>query len=237
MLKKIIKRIYLREKADSQSYVAFLRKKGVSVGENVRFFSPTNTLVDMQAPWLLSIGNNVNITHGVIILTHDYSWAVLKRFNKSKGAIFGAQSPVVIGNDVFIGMNAIITRGVTIGDHVVIGAGSVVTHDCQSNSVYAGNPARRIMALDEYLAKRERCQFEEAKKMALVYKERFGTEPKQEIFSEYFMLFCRSDDAEKIPSFKAQMETGANYQETVQYMNTHKPMFDSYEAFLAECYK
>jgi acetyltransferase-like isoleucine patch superfamily enzyme len=237
MLNKIIKKIILREKADSQSFVAYLRKKGATIGENVRFFSPSNTLVDMQAPWLVSIGDNVNVTHGVIILTHDYSWAVLKRFSKSEGAILGAQSPVIIGNNVFIGMNAIITRGVTIGDNVVIGAGSVVTHDCQSNSVYAGNPARRIMSLDEYLAKREQCQFEEARKMALAYKEHFGVEPGQEIFSEYFMLFCGSDNAASVPAFKSQMETGANYSETVQYMNTHKPMFDSYEAFLAECYK
>ncbi|MBR2716087.1 MAG: acyltransferase, partial [Ruminococcus sp.] len=79
MIKNILRNIILKEKADSKKYVAFLRKKGVEIGENVRFFSPSNTLIDMSAPWLISIGNNVNITHGVIIITHDYSWSVIKQ--------------------------------------------------------------------------------------------------------------------------------------------------------------
>ena len=114
-------------------------------------------------PWLISMGDNVRITHVVIILTHDYSWSVLKKLPHKGGAVFGAQAPVKIGNNVFVGMNAIITRGVTIGDNVIIGAGSVVTHDCESNSVYAGSPAKKIMTIDEYYAKREEKQFEEEK--------------------------------------------------------------------------
>lgn len=108
MLKQFLRNIVLGEKASSERYVSYLRKQGVSVGEHVRFYSPMHTVVDLTCPCLLSIGNNVSITQGVIILTHDYSWSVRKQLPDSDGEILGGQSPVRIGNNVFIGMNAII---------------------------------------------------------------------------------------------------------------------------------
>ena len=237
MIKKALKKLILRERADSEAFVKYLKQKGVKVGEDVNFFEPKFNVVDTTCPWILSIGNHVNITHGVIILTHDYSWSVLKRIPKSCGAVLGAQSPVKIGNNVFIGMNAVITRGVTIGDNVVICAGSIVTKNCDSNSVYAGNPARRIMSVDEYCAKRMEAQFDEAKKMALIYKETFGKEPDCEVFREYFMLFCNYEQAKNIYKFDSQLHNCGNYNDSVAYMNDHKPMFDSYEQFLKAVYE
>lgn len=234
MIKKMIHNIVLGEKADSNKYVSYLRKKGVRVGEDVRFYSPSNSVIDVSAPWLLSIGDHVRITHGVIILTHDYAWSVLKARN---GSVHGAQSPVKIGNNVFVGMNAIITRGVTIGDNVIIGAGSVVTKECEANSVYAGNPAKRIMSIDEYYEKRKNCQFEEAKAVAWAYKEKYGVEPPIEVFSEYFMLFCNTQDVVKHNKFVSQLKNCENYDESIAYMNAHCPMFDNYSAFLEACYK
>ena len=237
MIKRFLRNIVLKEKSSSEKFVEYLRKKGVQVGNNVRFFSPSNTLVDISCPWLLTIGDNVNITHGVIILTHDYSWSVLKKQPKTQGVILGAQSPVKIGNNVFIGMNAIITRGVTIGDNVIIGAGSVVTGDCESNSVYAGSPAKRIMSVDEYYSKRESKQFEEAKDMARIYREKFGKNPPKEVFFEYFMLFSTPEEACAVPEFRAQLETCGNFDDSVIYMKNHKPMFDNYEEFLKNCFE
>lgn len=237
MIKQFLRNVILREKASSEKFVDHLRKQGVTVGENVRFFSPSNTLVDLSCPWLISIGSNVNITHGVIILSHDYSWSVLKRKSKTPGRVLGAQSPVKIGSNVFIGMNAVITRGVTIEDNVIIGTGSVVTSDCKTGGVYAGNPARRIMSLEEYYSKRESKQFEEAKEMALIYREKFGKEPPMEVFFEYFMLFSTPQQASKIPEFRSRMETCSNYEESVAYMKNNKPMFGSYEDFLKKCYE
>jgi len=148
MVKNFLRTILLRERASSESYIKYLRKLGVQIGKDVHFYAPDHTYVDITCPWLLTIGEHVRITHGVIILTHDYSWYVLKKHPDIPGRILGAQSPVRIGNNVFIGMNTIITRGVTIGDNVIIGAGSIVTKDCESNSVYAGNPAKKIMTID-----------------------------------------------------------------------------------------
>ena len=52
--------------------------------------------------------------------------------------------PVVIGNDVWIGRNAMVLKGVTIGDRVVVGACSVVTKSIPSDSIIVGNPAKVI---------------------------------------------------------------------------------------------
>ena len=54
---------------------------------------------------------------------------------------------------MFVGTRAIILCGVTVGDNVVIGAGSVVTHDLPSNGVYAGVPAKRVCSIEEYREK------------------------------------------------------------------------------------
>ena len=236
MINNFLRNIILKEKASSQKFIEYLRKKGASIGENVRFFSPSNTLVDISAPWLVSIGNNVNITHGVIIITHDYSWSVIKQLPQCAGRITGAQEAVTIGNNVFIGMNAIITRGVNVGDNVIIGAGSVVTKDCESNSVYAGNPAKKIMTIEEYAEKRREKQFEEAKALASLYKEKFKKEPPIDMFPEYFTLFCDVEDIKKVPHYVEQLETGGNYDEAVAYINNNPPMFENYEAFLDACF-
>lgn len=63
-----------------------------------------------------------------------------KRELKTKGGIH-------IGNNVWIGDKASILSGITIGDNVIIGANCVVTHDIQSNSVVAGNPAKIVKYL------------------------------------------------------------------------------------------
>lgn len=236
MIKNFLRNLILKEKASSEKYIEYLRKKGVSVGENVRFFSPSNTLVDVTAPFLLSIGNNVNITHGVIIITHDYSWSVIKQLPSCAGRVTGAQQAVTIGNNVFIGMNAIITRGVTVGDNVIIGAGSVVTKDCESNSVYAGNPAKKIMSIEEYAQKRQEKQFEEAKELACLYKEKFKKNPPIDMFPEYFTLFCDVKAVHQVPHYIEQLKTGGNYDEAVAYIENNPPMFENYEAFLDACF-
>lgn len=237
MIHSLFKKLIYREKADSAAYVRHLRKLGVEIGDDVRIYDPFRTEIDLTHPWLLRIGNHVRITRGVIILTHDYSWFVLKNTPETCGRILGAQSPVAIGNNVFIGMSAIITRGVTIGDNVIIGAGSVVTKDCESNSVYAGNPARKIMTLQEYYEKRKNLQFAEAREIARRYRSTFGGTPPKEVFFEYFMLFCTAEKAETVPTFRRQMALGTGPENSMQYLSAHEPMFESYEAFLSACFE
>lgn len=236
MIRKILRHILLGEKASSRRYVNHLRKMGAQVGENVRFYDPFHTFVDTSAPWLLTIGDHVSITRGVTILTHDYAWSVIRRYPESRGALLGAQSGVTIGSNVFIGMNAVITRGVRLGDHVIIGAGSVVTSDCESGFVYAGNPAKKVCSVAEFWEKRRKDQFSEAKAMALAYRARFGRAPDPEVFREYFPLFCTPEGAKENPVFRRQMETGGNFEDCLAFLQSHDPMFESFEAFLDACF-
>ena len=127
--KKTIRKLILREKSDSDSYVAYLRKHGAKIGDDCYIPDPSSVLIDLTDPWLITMGNNITLTHGVVLLTHDYGWSVIKKINHFKGSVFGAQAPVKIGNNVFVGVNTVITKGVTIGDNVIIGAGSVVNKD------------------------------------------------------------------------------------------------------------
>lgn len=240
MLKNLIRRIIYKEDASSETLVRYLREHGAQIGSGVIIYAPNKTLIDKTTPWLLKMGDHVRIAEGVKILTHDYSWSVLKRYScqsVAPGEILGAQSAVEIGNNVFIGMNAVITRGVTIGNDVVIGAGSVVTRDCESGGVYAGVPAKRIMSIEEFYHRRKEVQFEEAKDIAVRYKKAFGVEPARTVFNEYFMLFSSKEEADAVEKFKEQMQTSMNYDESAKYMLSSKPMFASYEEFLKACYK
>ena len=239
MIKKWFKKLLYKEDATSDSLVKYLRERGAEIGEGVKIYAPNKTLIDKQNPYLLKIGDYVRITEGVKILTHDYSWAILKRYsseNIAPGAILGSQGIVEIGNNVFIGMNAIVTCRVKIGDNVIIGAGSVVTRDCESNSVYAGVPAKRIMSIEEFYQKRKDAQFEEAKAIAIRYKERFGKAPDKSVFNEYFMLFTTKEEADSVDAYRQQMETVDNYDECAKWMISNTPMFSSYEEFLSACY-
>jgi tetrahydrodipicolinate N-succinyltransferase len=57
-------------------------------------------------------------------------------------------APITLARNVWIGLRAIICKGVSIGENAIIGAGAVVTHDVPENAIAAGNPARVVGALD-----------------------------------------------------------------------------------------
>lgn len=232
-IREIIKKIILGKRSSSKSYIEYLRDIGVEIGEDVTIYAPSKTLIDEQYPWMIAIGNHVRITEGVKILTHDYSWSVLKRL---RGCVLGSSGKVVIGNNVFIGMNSIITCDVNVADNVIIGAGSVVTKDCEENGVYAGVPAKKIMNVDEYYKKRIKSQIKEAKRLALAYYERYGRRPEPSIFHEYFMLFETDSSVEKHSLFKNKMKLCENEIMSMEYMKKNGPKFRNYEEFMRYCF-
>lgn len=146
MLKAIIINLFYRSNSKK---IKYLRSKGVGIGKNCSLY---NKISDFSTePYLISIGDNVTITSGVKLLTHDGGMRVLiKSGFLEKADKFGK---ITIGNNVFIGLNTIVLPNVTIGDNCVIGAGSIVTKSLDSNSVYAGNPARFICTLEDYYNK------------------------------------------------------------------------------------
>ena len=238
-IRRLISKLIFKENASGEDLIRYLRKNGAQIGECVSIYAANKTLIDKTAPWLLTIGDRVRITEGVKILTHDYSWSVLKCYEGNEihpGKILGNQKAVIIGNNVFIGMNAVILPGVTIGDHVIIGAGSIVTKDCPSGGVYAGNPARYIMSIEEFYIRREKVQFDEAKDLAVRYRQCFGKNPPREIFAEYFMLFTDSDTAKEVDVFQNKMRKSGNYDASLKSMEHQKPMYPDFETFLKACF-
>ena len=91
----------------------------------------------------VTIGDECFFGHGVMILTggHDYNKFGIERQNSA------TSKPVTLGKGVWVGSRAIIMPGVVIGDHAVVGAGSVVTHNVDPYTIVAGNPARPIKAI------------------------------------------------------------------------------------------
>lgn len=228
---KLIRRLVYREKADSVTYLNYLRKKGASIGGAEIFASPKDVLIDSTRPWLLEIGDNVQITRGVIILTHGYDWAVLKGVY---GDILGSSGKVKIGNNVFIGMNAIILKGVQIGDNVVIGAGSVVTKDIPSNCVAAGNPAKVICDIETYYKKRQAAQLAEAVELGREYIKNAPNreDPPIEIFHEFFWLFHQRTENITNKKLSHMMDLIGNRELSDKRFKETKPLFESYDEFI-----
>ncbi|MGO3409489.1 acyltransferase [Streptococcus thermophilus] len=191
-------------------------------------FDPQTTIIDETRPWMIEIGNDVQITSGVTLLTHGYDWSVLKGVY---GEVLGSSGVLKIGNNVFIGMHSTILKGVTIGNNVIIGANSLVNKDIPDNCVAAGNPCRVIMSLEEYYKKRKNVQIDEATELVRAYREKKGIDPDEYALHEFFWLF--SDNPDDIPPIWTKMnELVGNEKLTKQKMVEHKKIFDNMKQFL-----
>jgi len=93
----------------------------------------------------IKVGDYSFFGHGCMVLTgrHDYtSFLEDRRSHKDHGG------DVIIGQGVWIGSGAILLGPLRIGDHAVIGAGALVTHDCEPGGIYLGVPARLTKTLE-----------------------------------------------------------------------------------------
>jgi acetyltransferase-like isoleucine patch superfamily enzyme len=95
--------------------------------------------IEMIALERIEIGERLLAGTGVRIVDSDFHGVS----PEDRGAK-GATAPVKIGDDVWLGMSAIVLKGVSIGDGAVIGAGSVVVRDVPPGAVVSGNPARLL---------------------------------------------------------------------------------------------
>lgn len=137
-------------------YPKFLKFRGVKIPDD---FVACDAYIHPSAHFdgkdysLITIGKNTTISKNVEILTHDYSIskAMVAQGELEKGGFF--LKPVTIGENCFIGAKTILLPGSIVGDNVIVGAGSVVSGTLTENSVYAGNPARKITDLTTYYNK------------------------------------------------------------------------------------
>jgi len=139
-----IKKLYTKiQYQRRRKYIQGLVDKGLKLGKNVDiidsfFFDPSHC-------FLISIGNNCTICPNVRIIAHDASTKKFLGYTKI--------GRIEIKDNCFIGDSVIILPGVEIGPNAIIGAGSVVTNNIPPNTVAAGNPAKIILSLQEYLDK------------------------------------------------------------------------------------
>ncbi len=224
LISKLAKRYAQRS---SESYVAWLRRKGVVIGEGVVFHQRANVSIDLTRPTLIEIGNNVHFTYGLVILTHGYDWVVLRNIYNE---VISSSGKVTIKDNVFIGYNVTILKGVTVGNNCIIGAGSVVTKDVPDNSVAAGNPANIICTIEDYYRKRKDVYVDEAKQYAQSIKRHYRRDPVPNDFWEEFPLFL--DGSEQHDGIPIKMQLGDSYNE---YAKNHKAQYPNFESFLDDC--
>lgn len=231
-MRNIFLKLYKGKYYSSKTFVSYLRKSGLIVGERTTFFSPKSNVIDLTRPYLIKIGNDVKITHGVSILTHGYDFSVLRNLYHET---LGSSGAVTIGNNVFIGLNTTILKNVIIGNNVIIGANTLVNKNLDSNSVYGGNPVKFIMSIEDYFLKRKNEYINEARNLVLSYISRYNVDPPISEFKEFFPLFLeRSIEVVKKNSFDFSSNMATPDLFYTNFMNSKK-IFQSYQDFIDWC--
>jgi acetyltransferase-like isoleucine patch superfamily enzyme len=153
--------------------IGYARSIGVTVGNNVTFYGMPPNMFGTE-PWLITIGNNVYITAGCQFITHDGATLILRQ----EVPDLEITAPIIVGDDVYIGLRTMILPGVKIGNRCIIGAGSVVTKSIPDGYVAAGVPARVLKSTSEYLKSAQSRSLHfghlSAKTKALALKKHFG---------------------------------------------------------------
>lgn len=222
-----INRLYeIYSKTSSDRFIKMLRKHHIQIGDNVIFRAPRSTHIDLTRPSLVTIGNHVDINVNFHLYTHDWSSFVFRQVFHD---FVNSSGKVTIGDNVYIAVNVIVLKGVTIGDNCIIGAGSVVNRDIPSNSVAVGNPCRVVCSLEEFYKKRKQRALSEAKEYIESIRDRYGREPQPEDLWEEFGYFVDARNRSKYPQIPIEFQLAEGYEE---WMKTHKAQFEGLNEFL-----
>ena len=136
------RRFWLGRKSVVESYCCINNAVGdVTIGDHTRVGIHCTVIGPV------CIGDHVNLAQGITVTALNHNYADSSRKIDEQGI---STKPVVIGDDVWIGANAVILPGVTIGRHVVVAAGAVVTKDVPDYSLVAGVPAKEMKKLREW---------------------------------------------------------------------------------------
>lgn len=119
------------------------RWRGVKMGRDC-FIDP-NAILETAYPENITLGNDVRVTAGAIIMTHIKG----PHYLRDRGFVPVVLEPVVLQDHCFIGVNAVILPGVTVGRAAVVASGAVVTADVPPLTMVAGNPAKVVKRFEE----------------------------------------------------------------------------------------
>ncbi|MCF8448163.1 MAG: acyltransferase [Bacteroidia bacterium] len=156
-----------RVKFYGKPYIQKAASGNLTIGDNCSFRShSTSNLIGINRPCILSVAKNGNLTIGKHCgfsgtVVGCFSEIIIEDFVKCGANTLitdgdwhfddkraGPSKPIHIKRNVWLGVNVIVMKGVTIGENSLIGAGSVVTKDIPSNVIAAGNPCKIIRSIN-----------------------------------------------------------------------------------------
>ncbi len=126
--------------------VRYAKRIGVQIKGSVKIYGSSYAMFSVE-PFLITLEDNVFISLGAKFVPHDGGVLPFRREYPD----IDLAAPIYISKNTFIGMGALILKGVTIGPNSIVGANSVVTKSFPAGSVIAGNPARLVKSTDDYL--------------------------------------------------------------------------------------
>jgi acetyltransferase-like isoleucine patch superfamily enzyme len=126
--------------------VRYFRSQGVAIGEDVEIFG-ANLFTFGSEPYLVSIGNQVTISHNVDFITHDGGLGIV-RAKYPDAYLYGR---IQVGDRCFLGAHCVLLPGTRVGTGSVIGSGSIVAGEIPSGVVAIGVPAKPVKSVEEYI--------------------------------------------------------------------------------------
>lgn len=212
--------------SSSERYISYLRASGVKIGNGTKVLDPKNIQIDITRPELLEIGENVFLHKGTKILTHDWaSWC----FVNSDAEFYPSHGYVKIGNNVWLGENVSILKGVTIGDNVIIGLGSIVTKNIPSNSIAVGSPAKVIGSYEDYKRKRSKQYVDEAVDFARAIIDS-GREPTINDFYDDYPVFV---DGRNYQDYNYPYSKIFSKEQFEIWKQEHRAIFNGFDDFIS----
>ncbi|MCO7506515.1 MULTISPECIES: acyltransferase [unclassified Pseudomonas] len=126
--------------------VSYARKVGVQMKGTVTIYGSSYYMFSSE-PYLVTLGDNVFVSVSAKFVCHDGSTLPFRQMIPD----LELAGEISVGDNVFIGMGALILANVHIGSNCIVGANSVVTKNVEDGTIVAGNPARVISHTDDWL--------------------------------------------------------------------------------------
>ena len=126
--------------------VRYFRSQGVEIGQDVEIFGASLFTFGSE-PYLVSIGNQVTISHNVDFITHDGGLRIA-RAKYPNAFLYGR---IQVGDRCFLGAHCVLLLGARVGVGSVIGSGSIVTGEIPAGVVAIGAPAKPVKTIEEYI--------------------------------------------------------------------------------------